>query len=1135
MPELRMQLDITGRQNGRDVHWTATIRRAGTVFLGDAELGSREPDLSKRPKVALDELLAKLRELDSPITVTAVNHEIESQGTSDQGWTLTWDRDSAAETMAGLATTLTTFVAQEKYERTLSPSVQDVLDLNLPEFTITRVDLPGMPYRTAYPQAADQPEVAIRSYTGHPMFDDPAKMPDDLKGFYPDPLPPVADRLPENPAVLRGCDGIGRYSETTADTKFDNLMIWRRATDDPPIALYRKIGYPALVRFDGAGRLQPHIAWKWEVSPDNRVFTFYLRKGHRWSDGKPFTAQDMLFGLNTVAAPPTQSEIPQWMQDTDGSSMLYTDDIKDWTALARRILSEAAADGPSVGRQTMAAVDRRQDRLGDLRTMLQAIVDGTPPDGLTQNRIAGRLNAVFGDRRFYLADAWQGVDPAVDLKALTDRGYSRLSEPEKYSVNVLMWRNHRLGRVATIDQEKLWMGGDVTRFNLAMFRAAYRDQVEPARRQRVRIEAVPDQAGDDSHIIRFTFPKSSSIFLENCATFMVYLAMCNRQRVFLEKYHPNGVDEMVTFDMNKWGDLFERMKDEAEGSEAAPGKHLWPMLSQELRQRVLDHPPTDQRGTDADGQIRDLALKEEIVADFNRLLRRRDFYQAQAWAPVDAEKELRDLLTDEPDTPEEDRKAGFSRLQGREQARVRYLFERQDMLRRGPADLSDEELLRFNLMMFRAAYDGLDKRTPDLVAKDRSTALDTEAQEGYDYSTWWTLFEERSNYKRRWSPHPPTLCPWRIVCEKDDQRLVAVRNPFYFKVDVQGQQLPYMDAIIDEKAPNKDVRLLKLRSGQVGFQTRGLEFEDFAPLKQNAKNAGYQVRLWPNDFVGEVIFFICQQHADDEYRKIQGDPRYHQALSLALNRQEIIDIVWNGMGSPAQFAVPKGSKYYSDKLYHAFVEYDPQRANQLLDEMGLDKRNREGVRLLPSGRPLYMEVNFEDISPLPAVQLAVNYWRDVGINAQLKLRSGNIKWRLHQTGQWEVWAWKEGGNFFGPLHGGSIAPEHPASSTHISEWARWLRSGGRAGEEPPERIKDLDFQWNQVLTAPTEQDKLDRWQELLDRTAVELPVLGVSTSPGQVVLVRNDFKNVPRMVLAGWIAHDPGNVNPEVFYLERDR
>ena len=1134
-PQLRLQLDIAGRQDGRDVRWSATIRRAGTIFFGDAELGSREADLARRPTVALDELLARIARLDTPVTVTAVNHEVADPQSADRTWILRSGPDSSAELLTDLARRLSDFIAREQYERTVSPSVQDVLDLNLPEFTITRVDLPAMPYRAAYPQAADQPEVTIRSYSGHPMFDDPAAMPEDLKGFYGDPLPPVSDRLPQNPAVLRGCDGIGQFSQTTAQTRFDELMIWRRATDDIPIALYRKIGYPALVRFDGAGRLQPHIAWKWEASPDNRVFTFYLRKGHKWSDGKPFTAQDMLFGLNTVVAPPTNSEIPQWMQGTDGFSMLYADDIKDWTSLARRILSEAAADGPSVGRQILAAIDRRQDRLGDLKVMLQAIADGTPPDGLTQNRIVGRFNSLFGDRSFYQAEAWAGIDPAADLKALTDRGFTRLSEDEKFSVNVLLWRNHRLTRLASLADETLWLGGDVTRFNLAMFRAAYSRQVEPARQQRVRIEAVPDELGDNSHIVRFTFPKPSSVFLESCATFMVYISMCNRQRAYLEKYHPEGLQDMVTFDVHRWADLFRRLSDEAQGPDPAPGKHLWTLLDPDLRQRVLQAPPSDRRGAGPDGRLYDQAFKEEIVADFNRLLRRRDFYQSQAWARVETERELHDLLTDEPDLPEARRKYGFSRLQARERGRVRYLQERQDFLRRGPDDLSDPELLRFNLMMLRAAYDGVDRRTQPLLAPDRISALDAEAQQGYDYSYWWTLFEERNAYKRGWSPHPPTLCPWRIVCEKDDQRLVAVRNPFYFKVDVQGQQLPYLDAIVDDKAPNKEIRQLKLRSGQVNFQTRGLEFEDFAPLMENAKNGDYQIRYWPNDFVGEVIFFICQQHADDEYRTLHADPRYHQALSLALNRQEIIDVVWNGMGSPAQFAVPKGSKYYSDKLYHAFTDYDPQRANQLLDDMGLHRRNAEGVRLLPSGRPLYLELSFEDVSPLAAVRLAVNYWRDIGINAQMKQRSGNIKWRLYQTGQWDVYAWKEGGNFFGPLHGGSIAPEHPASSVHISEWTKWLRSGGRSGEEPPERIKDLDFLWNQVLTAPSEQDKLDRWQELLDRTAFELPVLGVSTSPGQIVLVRNDFRNVPRLALAGWIAHDPGNVNPEVFYIERGR
>ena len=1192
-PTARLDVRLSGRTTeGRSLTHTFGIGAAGQATLDDLPS-------------TVEQFMALV---DSPWQRVTISGRV-----SDDGWTAEMGaggvgtRRGRPVTLEEITRELKAFVLDEKVTRTVSPTVQDVLDLvadgTLPPFTYTRVDLPGFPYKTAYPDATDEPEVVIKRYRGHPMFEDPETMPESLKAFYPETLPPVAERLPRNPAVLWGCDGIGRYSETTTETRLDDCMVWRRATADRPVALYRKVGYPALVRFDGGGRLQPNLAWKWEVSPDNRVFTFYLRKGHKWSDGKPFTTDDMLFSLNVVSGSPAWGQSPLWMQETDGSSMVYADDIRDWPALAKRLLAGAGVAAPSVGRQVLRVINAElpealddleasgklpeekvdalkaalvpegpeaaaalaalpekafaerfaaygltslershlRDALGgvrlfDLMDHLRAISPETLPDERTRARIVSRLNSVLSSRLFYDAATWRDVDVASDLAALLARGYSRLSKSDRYRVAFLMWRNHRLTRADTIfdPAPDLWLPGDVTRFNVLMFRAAYADIVAPAERRRVKIEAVADATGDTSHIIRFTFPKPNSIFLESCATFMVYLGMAGRQRAFNAKYHMDGVQEMLVFDVMKWQAWFKAMKAEFDAGGASPGRHIWPMIREELRAQVIANPPGDARPAKDD-----LPQQEAIIKEMNRLLRRRDFYNAEAWQHVDLDSELTTLLTDEPDKKDADRKKGYSRLQARDERRVEYLMKRADFLRRGVEDLSDDDVLQMNLMMLRAAYDGAAWRDDDdpkkktmLLAPDREVALDEETEARGHRRLWTVLFNEIGAYKRGENEHVPTLCPWRIVSEKDDQRIIAIRNPYYFKVDAAGQQLPYIDVVIDERAKRKEIRQIKLRSGQINFQTRNLEFDDFTALKQMEGPGGYEVRLWPNDYVGEMTFIICQQHADDEYRKIQGDPRFHQALSLGLNRQEMIDVVWHGMGRPAQFAVPKGSPYYSEKLFNAYAEYDPERANRLLDDMGLGRRNREGVRLLPSGRPFFLEVNTEEDRPRAAVELAVNNWRKLGINAQMKMRSGQVKWNLYRTGQWDIWVHKEGGNYWGPLDGGAVAPSHPASSVHISRWTAWLRTGGRTGEEPPDRIKDLDYMWQKVLTASNDAEKYARWQDLMDRTARELPVLGVMTSPGKVLLVKNNFKNVPKLALAGWIAHDPGNCNPEVFYVE---
>jgi len=1189
-PEVRMDLIITARDaDGEAVRWTAEICTGGSVFLNSgpvAPKGEGEDQVAQRVLAALFDRVGTLKR---PIRIGATNHEMQSH------WVFAVDRSGAATldgeplTLAQLEARLVQFVVSERVERTRVPTIQDVLDLNLPEFTIRAVDLPGFPYERSKEAFASPPEpkespaapeVVIKQYHGHPMYDDPAKMPDVLKRFYPDPLPPVAERLPENPAVLYACDEIGTYSKTSSETGLEGLMIWRRASADGPEALYRKVGYPSLVRFDPSGRLAPNLAWKWEVADNNRVFTFYLRKGHKWSDGRPFTAEDMLFSMNVVCGSPAWANSPDWMMETDGFSQLYVEDIRDWATLAARIREQAASGRPSPGKQVVKMIaeelavairqlvvqgdldaskaqgvtsslealkvqgtDLKALSMDDLRTclaeqnltdaeliavsdtlaalkleMLKRFIEeykaGDPLDDQTQYRIVSRLNSVFGRRNFYVPEAWQGVGFESELAALERKGYSRLSKEELYRHHVLMWRKDRLSRAERIDDEAEWLAGRVTQFNLLMFRASYADLVVPARRDRMKLEAVPDETGDDSHIVRFTFTKPNSIFLEKCATFMAYLGMCGRQKAFSKKWHPDGVKEMLVFDVLDWGGLFETMAAQGEAAKASPGKHIWPMLDEVLRRKLVADPPSNDRGKDE-------AYKEEVVRELNRLLRRRDFFDATSWAGVDFDGELHKAL--EP---------GYSTLQRRESDRVKVLLKRNDFLRRGPADLSEEELLEFNLMMLRAAYDGVatGNGSDVLIAKDRYDGLDLQSQ-WRGYRTWGGLWRERGTYHRGWNEHVPTLCPWRIASEKEDTEIVAVRNPYYFKVDAQGQQLPYIDMVRDERAKMKNIRQIKLRAGGINFQTRNLEFSDFTPLKQNEEAGGYEVRLWPNDYCGEVTFFICQQHNDREYRRFLGNPKFRQALSLALNRQEMINIVFHGMGTPAQYAVPKGSKYFSEALYEAYVDYDPERANRLLDELGLEKRNSEDIRLLPSGRPFYLEVNAEEERPLAVVRLACKYWRAIGLDAQMKMRSGMIKWRLYRMGKYDVWVHKEGANYFGPMDVGWCVPTHPAESVQYSAWAAWLQSAGREGLEPPEYVKDLAFMWSRVVYAPNEKQKLKAWRELMARAAKDVPNLAISTSPGKVILVGNDFRNVPELALAGWIAHDPGNCNPEVFYV----
>jgi len=98
-------------------------------------------------------------------------------------------------------------------------------------------------------------------------------------------LPPVEERLPEAPPVLEPFEEIGEYGGTIRDCG----KSWWPKTYEP------------LVRCDKDRReLRPNVAKSWEISDEGRIFTFYLRKGMKWSDGEPFTAEDIMFWFEDI-------------------------------------------------------------------------------------------------------------------------------------------------------------------------------------------------------------------------------------------------------------------------------------------------------------------------------------------------------------------------------------------------------------------------------------------------------------------------------------------------------------------------------------------------------------------------------------------------------------------------------------------------------------------------------------------------------------------------------------------------------------------------------------------------------------------------------------------------------------------
>ncbi len=216
----------------------------------------------------------------------------------------------------------------------------------------------------------------------------------------------------------------------------------------------------------------------------------------------------------------------------------------------------------------------------------------------------------------------------------------------------------------------------------------------------------------------------------------------------------------------------------------------------------------------------------------------------------------------------------------------------------------------------------------------------------------------------------PTMQPWSLV-EVTDTSKVHVRNPYFWKVDPAGQQLPYIDRIVAGIADAETINL-KIISGEtdIEFNDSVASISNFSLYKQNEAAGGYTVREL--QLQGQAATFTVNQTIDDPIKRpIFQDLRFRQALSLAIDADEINEAVYFGLGRPMTFPVTGTSFHLAEWDDNPMDAYDVDRANKLLDAVGLEARNGDGWRLGSDGEVfnLTMEGRLVGEEPPPVASL----------------------------------------------------------------------------------------------------------------------------------------------------------------------
>ena len=387
---------------------------------------------------------------------------------------------------------------------------------------------------------------------------------------------------------------------------------------------------------------------------------------------------------------------------------------------------------------------------------------------------------------------------------------------------------------------------------------------------------------------------------------------------------------------------------------------------------------------------------------------------------------------------------------------------------------------------------------------------------------WASLHNRLDDLYRNDNVDLPSLQPWVNITKPPSYRYLFKRNPFFHRVDPQGQQLPYIDEVIVQIA-SSGIIPAKTGAGDTDLQARYLRFDNYTFLKEAEARQVIKVRLWRTARGSRRALFPNMNIKDQGFAKLFRDVRFRRALSLAIDREEINQVIFSGLAIVGNNTVLPGSPLFREEYRTSWAQFDLDEANRLLDEIGLTERNGRGTRLMPDGRPLdiIIETAGESTEEADILELIRESWSEAGIKLYIKPSQREVFRRRIYAGetQMSIWSGLENGLVSPAMSPVEFAPVRQEQF----QWPRWgqfVETKGKAGEAPnmAEAIEltNLYHAWSK---APTLEEKERIWHRMLEIHAEGVFSIGLVASVPRPIVINSKLRNLPEEGLYNW---DPG-------------
>ncbi|WP_236291530.1 ABC transporter substrate-binding protein [Paenibacillus allorhizoplanae] len=379
------------------------------------------------------------------------------------------------------------------------------------------------------------------------------------------------------------------------------------------------------------------------------------------------------------------------------------------------------------------------------------------------------------------------------------------------------------------------------------------------------------------------------------------------------------------------------------------------------------------------------------------------------------------------------------------------------------------------------------------------------------------------------NPQIPNLRPWVAKNDPNSDQFIMERNPYYWKVDSEGNQLPYMDRLVATKVQDPAQRVLGALAGD--YNLLDFDFKDFTVLKENEKKAAFTVTPWTQAAWSSAGLQFNQTIGDPNLRKLFQDIKFREAVSVAVDRKEISEIVTNGLGAPQQASVPEGLVGYQKGWADQWSKFDPARANQLLDEIGLTKRDKNNFRLNADGSDLTITVIENTTNTATFLELVKKYYEKVGIKVDIKVVDAGTHNDLKYANK--IPATTENISLVNVAFRPDTLVPLRVLTPWLGNYGLYTSSNGKDGVKPEGDIALILDYWNKVKSSTTKED-ITKWSnEIIKLNQKNQWLIGYAGPTPKLIVASNKIGNVPKNLIYADEFRSLGHGHPSQFFIKQ--